>query len=329
MLHVANGCSTTDLIERAEMAGKTSIWADPLYDGPVPSGLSDTELLDLRARHLAGPPWPAAVDPANDLRRWRTVIENNSSYDELVLWFEHDLFDQLNLIQLLAWIHEERPTTKPVTLVCVASFPGHPRFKGLGELTPAELASLFSTRRSVTGAQYALASRAWQAFRAPTPEALDLLRLGETIALPYLSAALTRFLEEYPWSIDGLSRTERRLLLLADHTRSLRAAFPLMHEGEDAYYVTDSSLASMAEDLSRSAHPLLTITDDETPEGNVLHGAVTITDTGRAVLARRRDRVATCGIDRWMGGVHLRGGANEWRWDHERQTVRRVWARTR
>jgi hypothetical protein len=326
-LHVANGTSTTHLIERSGLGGQTSIWADPLYEGPVPPGLSDEELFDRRARYHAGYR-AGAADPANDMTRWRTVIESDSSYDELVLWFEHDLFDQINLIQLLTWVHERRPTAKPVSLVCVGSFPGRARFKGLGELTPLELASLFGTRRPVTDAQYTLASRAWQAFRAPTPEAVDLLRLGDTTALPYLAAALTRFLQEYPWAIDGLSRTERRLLVLADQVPSLRAVFPQMHEGEDAYYVTDSSLAAMAEELSRLSPPLLAFTPgdtDGTPAVGVLHGTVALTDTGRAVVAGRCDRVTTCGLDRWLGGVHLQSGAkDDWRWDDERGAMRRV-----
>ena len=35
----------------------------------------------------------------NALKNWRAVIERHESYEELVLWFEHDLFDQLNLIR--------------------------------------------------------------------------------------------------------------------------------------------------------------------------------------------------------------------------------------
>ena len=54
-LHVANGTCTTRLIESAGIPGTLSIWADPLYEGPVPGGLTDAELLELRARHLAGP----------------------------------------------------------------------------------------------------------------------------------------------------------------------------------------------------------------------------------------------------------------------------------
>ena len=75
----------------------------------------------------------------NDLGAWRAAIANHHAYDELVLWFEHDLFDQLNLVQLLPWIRERLPSPATVSLVCIGSFPGHPAFKGLGELSPGEL----------------------------------------------------------------------------------------------------------------------------------------------------------------------------------------------
>jgi RNA polymerase sigma factor (sigma-70 family) len=329
-LHVANGTCTTRIIESAGIPGTLSIWADPLYEGPVPGGLTDAELLDVRSRHLAGSTDAAlVVDPVNDMERWRTVIEGHESYDELILWFEHDLFDQLCLIQLLAWIRERLPAAKAVSLVCVGSFPGHPRFKGLGELTPDELASLLETRQHVSEAQYSLAQRAWRAFREPTPEAVDNLRQGDTTALPYLAAAVARFLQEYPWTTDGLSRTERRLLeLAAGGTVQLSAAFPRMHAGEEVYYVTDRSLATLADTLSRASPPLLTLAraagDGELSQESVtLRDAATLTDVGRAVLAGKQDRVATCGIDRWLGGVHLQGDTDLWRWDDERHRITR------
>lgn len=330
-LHVANGTSTTGLIEAAGVPGRRSIWADPLHDGPVPGEIDDAELVDVRRRHLAGPTSSAAwrgsdpsLDPANDLRQWRATIERHDSYDELILWFEHDLFDQLNLIQVLTWLRERIAPIKRVSLICIGSFPGRPQFKGLGELTPGELASLVDTRQPVTESQYALAERAWRAFREPAPEALDALRDSDTSALPYLGDAITRFLQEYPWTTDGLSRSERRLLALADGSGiSLRQAFPRMHDGERVYYVTDSSLADLAESLSASSPPMLTLDLSRTTGKPGLNGSVALTDTGRAILAGRLDRVAACGIDRWLGGVHLQGHDDIWRWDDARRRVTR------
>jgi hypothetical protein len=319
-LHVANGTSTTMTFDAAGIPGACSIWADPLYEGPVPAGLSDDELLDVRMRFLAGE--GPSVDPVQDLRAWRAAIARHEAYDELVLWFEHDLFDQLNLIQVLTWIREHLPAAKPVTLVCVGAFPGRPDFKGLGELAPDELASLVDTRQPVTGAQYELARRAWQAFRAPTPQAVHALLRDDTSALPFLATALTRLLQDYPWTTDGLSRTERRLLQLASGDGiALWQAFPRMHESEQAYYVGDTSLADIAATLAGASPALLTLERSTDPDAHVLHASVALTDTGRSVLSGELDRVAACGIDRWLGGVHLRGGDAVWRWDDARQRV--------
>ena len=212
-LHVANGTSTTGTIEQAGVPGRTSIWADPLHEGPVPGHVNDEHLLEVRARHLAGD--DNAAETVAELRRWRQVVDDHSSYDELVLWYEHDLFDQLNLIQVLTRIGQVVRGHKPVSLICIDAFPGHPRFKGLGELSADELGPLFDTRQAITGAQYELAARAWDAFRADNPQALDALLRTDTHALPFLAAALVRHLEDYPWTRDGLSRTERRVMSLA------------------------------------------------------------------------------------------------------------------
>jgi hypothetical protein len=323
-LHVANGTCTTRLIEASGIPGTLSIWADPLYEGPVPGGLSDEELLEVRARYLDPPPGDPHIGTIDDLRVWRQTIEAHDAYDELVLWFEHDLFDQLNLIQLLTWIPRRLPGRKVVSLVCIGSFPGHPRFKGLGELTPDDLASLIETRQRVSEAQYRQAEEAWLAFRSATPEALDSLRQTETTALPYLAPAIRRFLQEYPSTADGLSRSERRLLGLADRGPiDLAEAFPRMHEDEDVYYITDGSLAALAETLSATSPPLISLARGGNSDGFLLHGTLTLTDAGRDVLTGRRDRVATCGIDRWLGGVHLQTGSAIWRWDDRRQRITR------
>jgi hypothetical protein len=49
---------------------------------------------------------------------------------------------------------------------------------------------------SVSDGQYWLATLAWQAFREPTPEPLDDLRRRDSSALPFLAAAVERFLPE-------------------------------------------------------------------------------------------------------------------------------------
>jgi len=46
-----------------------------------------------------------------------------------------------------------------------------------------------------------------------------------------------------------------------------------------------------------------------------------LTRDGRALLAGELDRVEATGIDRWVGGTHLRPG-DVWRWDTRVRALR-------
>jgi hypothetical protein len=318
VLHVANGHALTALIARAGIPGTLSVWCDVLHDGPVPGGISDEELTLVRARYLAGP--DASPDEVlTELRGWQQSLERLSEYEQIVLWFEHDLFDQLNLIQLLDRLGRMGRSGADVTLISIGSFPGRMTFKGMGELTPEELAPLFGTRQPVRDDQYELGQKAWAAFRSSDPRAIEELLAGDTSALPFLAAALRRHLEEFPSVVNGLSRTENRLLeLVASGQTNIRSTFPQMHVGETAYYIGDLSYWDRARELAGLSPALLQITasDDESglPAG-LPAGEFAITADGRDVLHGAADRIKRCGIDRWMGGVRLNGTGPVWRWD--------------
>jgi len=311
ILHVSNGHSATGLIERSGLPGRTMVWCDPLYEGPVPGGVTDEELVRIRARFLAASE-DSADAIASDLAGWRAKVDDTDAYDELVLWFEHDLFDQLNLIQLLAHLGKRASWPKPVTMICIDRHAGHPNFKGLGELSPPEIAALFPSRLPVTAAQIAVAQRAWLAFRAPQPSAIEAVLHTDTTALPFLADALRRYLEEFPSQRDGLSRSERRLMeQAADGPTPLSEMLAGMHDGERWLYVTDTMLMARVRALADASPALLAMagaSDRPSPSGTI-----ELTAAGRDVLNGRQDRVRLCGLDRWLGGVHLTGRDRDWR----------------
>jgi hypothetical protein len=336
VLHITNGQSTIDILKRAGVPGAFSEWADVLHEGPAPGGVSPERWRDVRARYLAESGYARYDEVIDEFGRWTAALESYRAHQELVLWFEHDLFDQLNLIQVLDWLSRQPDNGTPVTLVCIGSFPGRPRVKGLGELTPGELAPLVETRQPIGEAQLDLARRAWSAFTSSDPAAIERLLDENTSALPFLGRALRRHLEEFPWTGDGLSRTERRLLELANGGPiDLHEAFPRMHDGEDGFYIGDVSFWRLARELAALDPPLVTLdfesADHAPPKSDigpsvslVLQGSLAIAPAGRGVLTGRADRITLCGIDRWLGGVHLTGRVVPWRWDPQRQTIVRV-----
>ena len=251
------------------MPGRTSIWADALHEGPV-TDVNDEQLVRVRAEFIADGLDVSADQVEADLKQWRATVDQDHRYDELVLWFEHDLFDQLNLIQLLTRIGRDRPIRKPVSLISIDRYPGRPNFKGLGELSPADIASLFNTRRRVTPQQFALAAVAWDAFRSGSRARIESLLQGDTSALPFLAAALRRYLDEAASEPGGLTRSERRLIEQLTHGPvDIHAAFSGMHKGETAYYITDSSFWAMVKGLADRSPALIdvAVTQPSGPEG--------------------------------------------------------------
>ena len=167
----------------------------------------------------------------------------------------------------------------------------------------------------MAAAQFALATRAWSAYRSPDPRAIEELLRGDTSPLPFLAAALARHLEEFPSDADGLSRSERRLMEQAiEGPADLHAAFSRMHHGETAYYIADAWFVDRARELAGASPALVDLSITSDTSSAIPSGTLALTRAGRKVVDGSADRIRLCGIDRWLGGVHVHGHGPAWRW---------------
>ena len=320
-LHITNGDSAGDKLRRI-VKGTVSITADPLHEGPAPPVDGDA-WYEVRARFLANGDG-THEDIKTTLASWDRAIVDGYGAGDIVLWFEHDLFDQLALIRTLDLIAGPQRTALPpnVSLICIDRFPGVDRFIGLGQLSDDQLETLIGTERAVTPDQYALASEAWRAFRSPDPSELLRIALGPTTALPFLGDALRRFFAEFPSAANGLSRTEELALgALQEGGMHGGALFVATQAHEERPFLGDSVFFGTLRALASARVPLVTISGG--PEVLDLRSHdIAITDAGREVLAGRSDHIALNGIDRWRGGVHLTGRDTAlWRWDARSETL--------
>ena len=131
-------------------------------------------------------------------------------------------------------------------------------------------------------------TRRTSGYRVYTPESVDRLRAEDLSRLPYLADALTRLLQELPWSTDGLSRTERALLMpLYDGPRRFDETFLAQMRAEERPFLGDTTALWRLSLLAQGDHPLLTIRDE-----------LALTESGRRVLEAKLDAVELRGIDR-------------------------------
>jgi hypothetical protein len=307
-IHLTNGDSAAAAMRLAGIEGSVLPWRDALHDGPVPAGLALEALSRVRAGFIAEQGWGEAEAVEREFALRDRALAGFGSFDEAVLWFEHDLYDQLQLIQILAWLAPRAGGATRLTLACEAEY--------LGDAAPARLRQRLTRRAEVSAAQLAVAERAWAAFTAPQPEALPAFVSTDTSPLPFLGPALARLLEERPAPADGLARSERQALgAIASGAVSLADAFVRSHHDlEDAVWLGDTTFAWYVSRLSLVHVPLVTLQNGEPvapargdgEQGGAYWGrTLVLTDAGRRVLEGRASHVALNGIDRWQGGVHF------------------------
>ena len=298
-LHITNGDIVSEAIAAAGIAGTTVAYADVLHEGPVPPDDDPASFTQTRAAFLARCGWARAEAAQAHIDAWREHVQRDEAHDEVVLWYEHDLFDQLLLVRLLSWWRRHTPRA-PLALVSPADY--------LGVQSPAQLAELFGARVLVDEAQLLLAADAWSAFTAPEPVGIARLLRDERIAaLPHLEGALRRLLEEYPSPASGVGRTERQVLeILAQSPLTTFDLFTANARREERVFMGDVTFFQRLDRMLAARRPLIERSGADAP--------LQITDNGQRVLDGALDDVAVNGVDRWIGGVHLMT-ENVWRWD--------------
>jgi len=314
-LHVTNGDATVPGLRGAGLAGTIMPWRDVLHEGPVPD-VPDDQLRRVRAAFLDH--WNAEdIGTETELAERDRALAGHRD-GEYVLWFEADLYDQLQLIQILATLRALEVPAGRITLICIGEHLGIAHFGGLGELSAEQLGRLPATASTIlTAAALEHATRAWAALRASDPAALGSIVATPSPELRFLAEAFDRLSREYPSTRDGLSLTERRILAaVADGASTAGAAFVRAAAREVRPFLGDTWCFDRMTRFVEAPTPLL---DAATPIE--CDTRLRLTDAGREVLDGRADHVALNGVDRWIGGVHLAGRAVPWRWNEGTESI--------
>jgi RNA polymerase sigma factor (sigma-70 family) len=319
MLHITDGESVAGTLRESGIPGDVKVYGDLMYEGPAPAGVDEEMWRETRARFIGGISGPMLEEARRYLRECDNALAAFQQHSEVVIWLDHKLSNQLILIKALDWFSRQDLHGAKVSLISIGQYPGLDHFAGLGQLQANQLASLADTRRTVDETQYRTARAAWRAFTSPDPTEIELFLRTESSALPFLARALRRHLEQFPSIENGLSRTERQALAaLRDHgpLPGLRLFFAVQ-QMECSPFMGDGSFYRMMADLSESRHPLVEISEARQ------HGLgnISITETGEKALEGRADHVDLNGIDRWLGGVHLKGDQAAWRWDRASERI--------
>lgn len=314
ILNITNGDCAVAIMQQANIPGEFLPWRDVLHEGPVLQGLSLEALSGLRAKFISERGRGDAEAVYRSFMERDSRLRSHINFEKVILWFEHDLYDQLQLLQILDWFQANKGDTCELSLICTDRY--------LGMLTPGQMLSMLAYEAPVTPGQLELARHAWTAFRDKTPEKWSALLNEGTDALEFLEGAIIRMLEEYPDKSNGLSRTEQQALsIIAGGESRPASVFAENQKLEDRVFMGDTTFRDILNSFLRSSPPLLTL-----PAGKELtlspspDQALKMTDAGKQVLSGKRNWLDISEMNKWLGGVHLNKNAI-WCRDSENRTL--------
>jgi hypothetical protein len=254
-----------------------------------------------------------------------------ASTDDVILWFEPDLYDQLQLCEVLARLAERDSANRPLLSIVPADCL-------LGPLDPSAFPPLFEGRRALGEAELQLGIAAWKEITCSDPASITKAAslaaesqpgtryaASSTLTLPHLAPALIRWLEELPSFENGLNRSEQQICsVLHDGPRTLGDTYRRSHHDvEEWIWMGDWSFAWYVQQLSDVETPLITYGDGSRVTAESMQELsreffsarrIHLTDFGGEVLHRHADAIDENGIDRWFGGARLLT-TDHWRWD--------------
>jgi hypothetical protein len=332
ILHIVNGDSVANKLKELDLDGEILVWHESLYEGPVIRDLANKKARSRRAEYFAQTIGLAESLYIQDQDEQFNRLEQHGHFEEVVLWFEHDLFDQVMLIYLLDWFSSYKAPQTKLKLLCIGTFPGIEVFMGLGQLNSSQLGSLVGSWHDVTEDELALASKVWQAYASTDPTQVEKLLLEDLSPLPFLKEALLCHLGRFPSTRNGLGRVEQKTLqLISNGVSNAIELFKKVSLTEINYGLGDLQYWRYLERLRSGKFPLIHCDEPASLLGIHASGAIDLdklwielTVHGEAVLILKADWITLNGVaPRWLGGVLLAYDTPLWRWDEETATLQK------
>jgi hypothetical protein len=297
MIHIHNGDSTLLIAKRSGIPGEHTAFREAMIAGPVASKPDQ----ETRARFLSEAYGVNLLKTRTELLEQERALTDAAKHDEIVLWFEHDLFCLVHFIYLL-----QRFSRRNVNVVWCPT--------ALGTKEDEELATLYASRSAATPAMMKGAAAAWRAYTSADPTSLNSVIAGDSDA-PFFREGMTLHASRFPSMRNGLGFVWNRVLKLVEQgAGDFASLFNKFDDDPPRLGFGDAELLRDLRRMASAAVPLITLT--EAHEGGPPKALIALTPAAENVISGSVDYLALVDPDYWLGGAHITR-ESIWRWDEQ------------
>jgi len=211
-LHISNGGTFTKRLKTFGIKEPILSWEEMLCEGPTTYNIETRELFRLRQDFLS-----KNYDLEIDFKAYNKEIKKLDDVDnisEIVLWFEYDLFCQINMLAVINLLYQ-RDIKKPLYLVCSGRVEGEKELKSLSQLKDTQLKSHFDNKVLLNEDDIELAKTLWGIYCGKDHNLFKPFIVTKS-SFQYLGSCLKAHLLRFPDSKNGLGTLEQNLLKLLE-----------------------------------------------------------------------------------------------------------------
>src|SRR4051794_38344732 len=306
MIHLHNGDVVADAARRAGVPGRHVPYRETLVSGPVRPNLGAQEWVEERARFLAEHYGENLLRVRNELLEQEQLLDH-AREEEVVLWFEHDLFCMANLLYLLSRLSKVRR----LSLVWCA--------KPLGAQEDVDIFQQYHSRYAVAPAMMNAGAMAWRAYISEEATDLNKLLDADFVDFPFLREGFVLHASRFPSVRNGLGEVEQRALAgIEAGATDFASLFARFDQSPPRFGFGDGEFLRHLRRLATCAVPMITIIEAENERPP--QALFSLTPAGKNVLEGKVDFIELNNAGFWLGGAHLTR-ARLWRWDGDQRRI--------
>ncbi|MCL6573835.1 MAG: DUF1835 domain-containing protein, partial [Bacillus sp. (in: Bacteria)] len=302
MIHIVNG----DVLgsKLGDLPGAVLVWRE-MYDfGPLVADSTQQEWIKRRAQFFEkkiGIPAPFFIKNCEEQNRYLDEIPRDK---EIVLWFEHDRYDQTMLMYLLNELSKKK--FENLSMVTIKEYPGVDTFYGLGQLTSQQLEELYiNNKKSISTDKIKEAITGWMAYTSENPTDIEKWIMASFGKLPFLKKALQSHLSYFPSAQTGLNEVETIAVdFINTNTTLFTELYLFISKHRIIDGLSDLHFSALLNELINSPYPLLAcdrpLPSYQNPEPIA---KLLLTSYGLEFQKKQRNRFESVGRDWWIGGV--------------------------
>lgn len=256
-LHIANGDAIVPELEERDLEGVILPWGEALVAGPVGGPLANEHFWNVRKAFVGSAYGASAESYEKDIIEQFMKIVHVGSWNNIVLWFDRDLFCVVNATFLLYHLRPSHAMGASITWMLDGGI--HDELKDVhwdATLGGHALGvrSLGGTSIELTRDDLAYAAQMWRAYAGPEPRDLETLINNEDPGqLSFVRDAYALHLQRFP-SVDSSHSPLEQTLLSIDDPDPVNY---FLRECNEGYGFGDTQLQAMLDELhSTSKSPI-------------------------------------------------------------------------